>query len=494
MTFNPAAFFVRRWQFTLVAFVLLALLGLNALGSIPRAEDPHFPVPIMIVRAVLPGASPTEMEQLVAKPIEDAINTLDDVKRVRSTSVDSVSIVTVEFLWSGDPERRYDQVVREVNAIRGTLPPGLARLEVQRGRTTEVAIFQAALTSEILPDRRLEKIAHRLRDQVNRVAGVRQAQYWGAPQTEARVSLNLAKLSQLKLPATAVADALRAEGVETPIGSVQAGDRRFSVRGGGAFHDLARIGAVVVATQGGQPIRVQDVATVGWASDEPSHVTRFNGRRAFFVTATQKDDADVAKTTTAVKASLDQFEKTLPAGVRLERGFFQADNVKHRLDRLFFDFGLALVLVLITLLPLGPRAGAVVMFSIPLSLLMGLSLIQALGFSLNQLSISGFVISLGLLVDDSIVVVENIARRLRGGEDRTTAAINGAGQITLAVMGCTACLMLAFLPLMALPGGSGAFIKSLPVTVLCTIAASFVVSLTIVPFLASRMLSRHEAP
>ncbi|CAN5321087.1 efflux RND transporter permease subunit [soil metagenome] len=494
MSFNPAAFFVRRWQFTLVAFALLALLGLNALSSIPRAEDPHFPVPFMVVRAVLPGASPTEMEQLVAKPIEDAVNGLDEIKTVRSTSVDSVSVIRVEFGWSGDPERRYDQVVREVNAIRGSLPAGVSRLEVQRGRTTEVAIFQVALTADVLPDRRLEKVAHRLRDRLNRIGGIREAKYWGAPQTEARVSLDLARLAQLKLPANAVADALRASGVEAPVGTVHAGDRRFSVKSGGAFHDLDRIGAVTVATTGGQVVRVRDVAQVAWAGDEPTHLTRFNGKRALFVTATQKDDADVAKITVNIKAALDEFEKTLPAGVHMERGFFQADNVKHRLDRLFRDFGLALALVLITLLPLGLRAGAVVMLSIPLSLLIGLSMLQAFGFSLNQLSISGFVLSLGLLVDDSIVVVENIARRLRGGEDRTTAAINGAGQITLAVMGCTGCLMLAFLPLMALPEGSGAYIRSLPVTVLCTIAASFVVSLTIIPFLASRMLNKHEGP
>ena len=494
MSWNPALFFVRRWQFTLVAFFLLALLGLNAFGSIPRAEDPHFPVPIMVVRAVLPGASPTEMEQLVAKRIEDAVNSLDDIKTVRSTSLDSVAVVRVEFLWSGDPERRYDQVVREVNAIRGTLPAGLTRLEVQRGRTTEVAVFQAALTSDVLPDRRLEKVAKRLRDRLNRIGGIREARYWGAQPTEARVSLDLARLAQLRIPATAVADALRAAGAEAPVGSVHAGDRRFSVKSGGAFHDLDRIGAVAVATVAGQPVRVRDVAAVSWAVDEAQHLTRFNGRRAVFVTATQKDSADVAKITTAVRSALDEFRTTLPAGVRLESGFFQADNVKNRLDRLFRDFGLALALVLVTLLPLGLRAGLVVMVSIPLSLLMGLAMLQALGFSLNQLSISGFVLSLGLLVDDSIVVVENIARRLRGGEDRTAAAIAGTGQISLAVVGCTACLMLAFLPLMALPAGSGAYIRSLPLTVLCTIAASFVVSLTIVPFLASRLLNRHEGP
>ncbi|MGH6997562.1 MAG: efflux RND transporter permease subunit, partial [Phenylobacterium sp.] len=143
---------------------------------------------------------------------------------------------------------------------------------------------------------------------------------------------------------------------------------------------------------------------------------------------------------------------------------------------------------------LGLRAGGVVMLSIPLSLLIGLSVLQALGFTVNQLAIAGFVLSLGLLVDDSIVVTENIARHLREGETRLNAAINGTRQITLAVIGCTATLMFAFLPLLALPGGSGAYIRSLPVTVLATVGASLVVALTIIPFLASRMLSRHEEP
>ena len=493
MTFSPASFFVRRWQFTLVAFALLVMLGLNALMSIPRSEDPHFPIPIVIVRAVLPGATPAEMEQLVAKPIEDAVDGLDDVKSVQSSNLDGVTVIRVEFTWSVDPERKYDQVVREVNALRGSLPQGLARLEIQRARTTEVAIFQAAVVSRDMPMRRLEKVAHRLRDRLNRIPGVREAKYWGAPNSELRVALDLPKLAQLHLPASAVTDALRSAGVEAPIGAIHAGDRRFDVKSGGAFKSVEAVGEAPVFSQGGEVVRVRDVAEVSWAQDEPTHLTWFNGQRALFVTATQKDAADVTKITASVRQALDEFEKTLPAGVKLERGFFQSDNVNHRLGALYRDFAIALALVLLTLLPLGPRAGVVVMISIPLSLLIGLSAIEALGFSLNQLSIAGFVLALGLLVDDSIVVTENIARRLRGGEERTSAAVNGAAQIALAVVGCTGCLMLAFLPLLALPEGSGAYIRSLPVSVLCTIAASFLVSLTIIPFLASRLLPRHEA-
>ncbi len=181
MSWNPAAFFVRRWQFTLIAFGLLVLLGLNALTSISRSEDPQFPFPIVGVTAVLPGASPAEIEQLVSKPIEDILNGLDDVKEVRSFSLDGTSWVGVEFSWSVDPDRKYDEVVREINALRPNLPQGLAKLEVRKIGTNQVSFFQIALVSDILPMRRLEKLAHDLRDKLNSVPGVKLAQYWGAP-------------------------------------------------------------------------------------------------------------------------------------------------------------------------------------------------------------------------------------------------------------------------------------------------------------------------
>ncbi|WP_312160531.1 efflux RND transporter permease subunit [Phenylobacterium sp.] len=494
MRFDVAAFAVRNWQFTLVAFALLAMLGLNALLTTPRSEDPHFPIPVVVVRAVLPGAEPAEMEQLVADPIEDVLDGLDDVSKISSTSLDGAAVVSVEFDWSVNPERKYDEVVREVNALRPNLPAGLTRLEVRRVRTTEVAIAQVALVSEHLPMRRLEKLADNLRERLDRTPGVREARYWGAPPSEVRVAVDLPKLAALQLPPTAVADALRAAGAETPVGAAHAGDRRFNVKAGGAFRDLATVADTPVRAQDGQVVRVKDVAQVSWAQQEADHLTRFNGQRAVFVTVAQKDGADVARVTRGVDQALDAFQKTLPAGVKLERGFVQAKNVEHRLSRLFRDFGLALGLVMVTLLPLGLRAGGVVMLSIPLSLLIGLSVLQALGFTVNQLAIAGFVLSLGLLVDDSIVVTENIARHLREGETRLNAAINGTRQITLAVIGCTATLMFAFLPLLALPGGSGAYIRSLPVTVLATVGASLLVALTIIPFLASRMLSRHEEP
>lgn len=487
---NPSTFLIRRSRFAAVTLLLIAALGLGSLWTIPRSEDPQFPVPGMTVRAVLPGATPAEMEQLVVRPLEDALYRIDDLDEVRATATDGVATINAGFDWGSDPDRKYDEVVREVMALRPSLPAGLRNLDVVRNRTTETAVFQIALVAPELPMRRLEKLAEGLREEIARVPGVRAAEYWGVPQSELRVAVDAARLAELRLPATAIAEALARAGDESPIGTVNAGGRRFVVRQQGAFTTAESVREVPVRTNGGAVLRVGDVASVDWATVETEHVTRFGGQRAIFLTATGRDGADIGAMTEGVRERLDTFERRLPGGVRLERAFFQAENVEHRLGTLTRDFLLALGIVCLTLLPLGLRAAGIVALSIPISLGLGLVIIHALGFNLNQLSIAGFVLSLGLLVDDSIVVVENIARHLRMGKDRIAAAIDGTGQITMAVLGCTACLMFAFLPLMALPEGSGAFIRSLPVTVLATVGASLVVALAIIPFAASRLLPR----
>jgi multidrug efflux pump subunit AcrB len=193
-----------------------------------------------------------------------------------------------------------------------------------------------------------------------------------------------------------------------------------------------------------------------------------------------------------VKAA-DAYRPLLPPDVQLIVGFDQSDDITRKLNQLGWDFAIALGLVLITLLPLGLRASIVVMVSVPLSLAMGVAVLGWSGFTLNQLAISGFIIALGLLVDDSIVVTENTARHLRMGKSRQQAAIDGTSQIAVAVIGCTFVLLFAFLPLTMLPEGAGKFTRSLPVAVLGTVAASLLVSLTIVPFLASRILPHEES-
>ena len=245
----------------------------------------------------------------------------------------------------------------------------------------------------------------------------------------------------------------------------------------------------MVAAQGTGLLKLGDVADVRLTEQEPTYLARYNGKRAVFVTVTQRDKQNIFDVRERVVAEVDAFSRTLPGGVTLAHGFDQSRNVAHRLGGLSRDFVIAIVLVLVTLLPLGLRASLIVMVSIPLSLALGLTLLRFSGYSINQLSIVGFVIALGLLVDDSIVVTENITRFRRLGHGREQAAIRGTSQIAVAVLGCTATLLFAFLPLLFLPGRPGDFIRSMPMAVVYTIAASLLVSLTVIPFLASRVLS-----
>ncbi|MBL8544228.1 MAG: efflux RND transporter permease subunit [Hyphomonadaceae bacterium] len=485
-------FFVDRWQFTAILFALLIALGLGAIASIPKSEDPIVEFPGTAIAVVLPGADAEQMERLVAIPIEDALNGIEDIQQIRSSSRAGLAVIAVEFNWGVDAEEKFGEVIRELNVVRPSLPDGVVEIRPRRFNPAQTSVVEIALTSPDASFRQLEAYAKSLRDSLERAPGIQQADVRGAPPAEVRVAADLDRLAAYHLPLSAIAEALQREGVDAPIGAVEAGGRRFNVQASGSFNSLEEIQNVVLRAGNGSVVHVGDVAEVSWANDERAHITRYNGQRAVLVSARARLGEDIFPVLDAVQQRIDSFASTLPANITLERGFNQSETVRLRLGQLARDFAIAIFLVMITLLPLGFRPAAVVMVSIPLSLAIGVAAMNWLGFSLNQLSIAGFVLALGLLVDDSIVVTENISRRLREGLQPREAAIAGVEEINVAVIGCTATLLLAFLPIMALPEGAGAFVRSLPVAVVVTITASLFVALTIIPFLASRWLPRES--
>ena len=485
------AFAVRRWQFTLVLFALLIALGVASFFSIARSEDPTFPFPATTITIVWPGADPSDMERVVVKPLEDAVNSLDNVKKIVSSAFDGIAVVHVEFHYGSDPEKKQDEVIREFNRIRSTLPSDIAQIDIVKNNPGLVNIVQMALVSDTASYRELKERAEALRDLIETVPGVRTAETWAYPKPEVRVAVDLERLARAGVTLGQVTQAIQGQNVNVPGGSVDVGLRRYNLRTAGSYASLEEVENTVVGGAAGRIVKVRDIGAVSWATEEQAYTGRFSGKRAVFVTANQKDNTNIFKVRDGIYARLAEFERALPPDIRLERGFDQSRNVARRLDRLGGDFAIAVGLVLLTLLPLGLRAAGVVMISIPLSLAMGLAFLYLAGFGLNQLSIAGFVLALGLLVDDSIVVVENIARFVRNGYGRVEAAIRATDQIYLAVLGCTATLLLAFLPLLFLPEGAGEFIRSLPAAILFTVLASLFVALTVIPFLASRMLRSH---
>jgi multidrug efflux pump subunit AcrB len=484
---------IRRWQLTLVLFALLCALGFSAFQNVPRAVDPHFSMPVVSIVASQPGADAAEVEQTITKPIEELAQGLEDVQNVASTSSDGNAVIRIEFDWSGeDPDQYFNDAVREITAIRSRLPSDLQSLTFEKIRTTNTSILQIALLSDTASWYRMEKYARDISEALGRYNEVRQAEIYGLPQPEISVAIDAGRLAALRVPASAVADAIRVGGADVPAGAVTSGARRFNVEAGGAFRDLDKIRNLPLRSNDGTILRVGDVAEVKYGAAEQRVKVSHNGKRAIWITANQKQGTDATKLRNRLVQELEVQKKLLPPDITAVVQFDQSRDIRKRLKELARDFGIALFLVLFTLLPLGWRASIIVMISIPLSIASGLLAISAYGFNLSQLVVAGFILSLGLLVDDSIVVVENIARHLRMGKDRDTAAIDGTREITMAVIGSTGVLVFAFFPLFFLPEGAGKFTQSFIGTIVATITASMIVSLTIVPFLASRILSSHE--
>lgn len=489
---NLLEFPIRRHQFTLVAFLCVVALGIASFLGLPREEDPYIKAPAFLVTGIYPGADPVDLEREFAKPVEDTIAELDDVSRIETNIADGVAVIAVEFQAGTDADRKTDELTREINALRPSLPAAIRAVEIERWGPTQVNIVQLALVSPEASYRLLQETANDLEDALKAVDGVRNTDSWAYPGRELRVQLDPARMQRLGVTPALVAQAVQAANSSVPAGIIDLGPRSFSVQTAGGYDDIEQLRATVVRVANGLPVRVSDVAEVTWAEALHTHLGRYNGERAVFVTATQQPGHNILAVQKRIDAALDAFEAQLPARIQLERGFAQSDNVAARLHRLYTDFGIAIGLVLLTLLPLGLRAAGIVMVAVPLSMAIGMASLHALGYSLNQITIAGFVLSLGLLVDDSIVVVENISRHLRMGHSRFEAAILGTRQILQAILGCTATLVLAFLPLAMLPGIPGMFIRVLPVTIISTVLGSLFVALFFIPFIASRVLGSDD--
>ena len=474
--------------------MMIVVVSITTLLGMPRAEDPEINPPQFPIVIVYPGTSPKDIEELVVKPIEKRVSELENLKKITSTINDGVAVIDVEYKYESNVENKYQELVREINAIRPELPPDIYSIEVRKITPTDVNVLQIALISENAGAAKLKYYATDLRDQLEKINSLKKVEYWGLPEQIIRIDLKLDEIAQKRIPLTAVIGSIEGEAANIPAGNVSAGTKSFNVKTSGKYRDIDEVKNTIIYNANGNVIYLKDVAEVAFNYEEERHITRLNGHRCVLITAAQKSGENIAVTQKSYLPVINSFRKGLPANIELVKHFDQADNVSHRLGSLGIDFMIAIALVLITLIPLGWRAALVVMVAIPVSLGIGIVIMNLLGYSLNQLSIVGLVVALGLLVDDSIVVVENIERWLRDGHTRQTAVIQATKQIGLAVLGCTATLIIAFLPLLFMPGGAGEFIRGLPMAVITCVFASMLVSLTIVPFMASRILKVAHNP
>ncbi|MFM7089812.1 MAG: efflux RND transporter permease subunit, partial [Bacteroidota bacterium] len=485
-------FAVKNYPFTLIVFLLIAVVGAFTVVNMPRAEDPELNAPIFPVTIIYPGTSPADIEELVIKPMEKAFYGLENIRRLKSIIGDGYAVIRVEFKYGVDVNEKYQELVRELASLKGKLPSDMEIPTVEKVSPSNVNVIQTALISETATWKQLKNEADKLAEALEKIPSLKNIEIAGLPEEQIQISLDFERMARLGVSQQMVINNLQSELANIPSGSIDIGNRYFNVKSSGNFRTVEEIKNALVYSANNRNVQLKDIADVSMTFAERDHITRLNGHRGIFVVAAQKSKENIAATQLAYQPVLKHFRSNLPSNIDMIHHFDQADVVQKRLSGLGFDFIWAILLVAFTLLPLGFRPAIIVMISIPLSLSIGIIILNYLGFSLNQLSIVGLVVALGLLVDDSIVVIENIERWMLNGFSRKEAVLKATSQIGTAVLGCTATLIIAFLPLIFLPEASGEFIRSLPISVIASVLASLLVSLTIIPFLGNLLLKESN--
>ena len=483
-------FAVKNYPFTLIVFLLISVIGAFTVINMPRSEDPELNAPIFPVTIIYPGTSPVDIEELVIKPMEKALYGLENIRRLKSIIGDGYAVIRVEFKYGVDVNEKYQELVRELASLKGKLPSDMDLPTVEKVSPSNVNVIQTALISETATWKQLKIEADKLAESLEKIPALKNIEIAGLPEEQIQISLDFERMARLGVSQQVVINNLQSELANIPSGSIDVGNRYFNVKSSGNFREVEEIKNTLVYSANNRNVQLRDIANVSMTFAERDHITRLNGHRGIFVVAAQKSKENIAATQLAYQPILEKFKKSLPSNIDMIHHFDQAEVVQKRLSGLGFDFIWAILLVAFTLLPLGFRPAIIVMISIPLSLSIGIIILNYLGYSLNQLSIVGLVVALGLLVDDSIVVIENIERWMLNGYSRKDAVLKATSQIGTAVLGCTATLIIAFLPLIFLPEASGEFIRSLPISVIASVLASLLVSLTIIPFLGNILLKK----
>lgn len=484
---NIPKFSIDNFQLTITTFVFLLVIGIGAFWGMPRSEDPVMDIPVVNVIAIYPGAAPKDIESQVVDPIEEVLNELEDVKKIETDISDGVSVTQIEFFFGVDPEDKLEEVEAQVNGLKDELPQDIYKFDFFKQSTSTVAIFQMSLVSNTATYAELKAEAERLKKTVEKVDGVRKMDIDAYPEQEIRIALNPIKMTEMNISLANIEQAIQNNNANIPGGALKVANKSFNIKTSGAYSDIDEIRNTVVGMFEGKLIYLKHLAAVYFDYEDEKYLARFNGEKSVTLTVEQKEGYNIFDVADPIKDKLGKIQ--LPEDMRLEYVFDQSLDVASRVNGFTNNLlqGIALV-GLIIFLALGFRSSAVVMLAIPFSILIGLWVVKTYGLGLQQMSIAGLVVALGLLVDNSIAIIENIERFLSLGHSRNEAAIKGTQQLVAPMLSATLTTVLAFVPVIMMPETTGEFIKALPVTVIACLLASFFVAITLTPFIASRLL------
>lgn len=476
-------YLVKKKKITLLFFIMALLMGVSSFLGIPRQEAPDVVIKYATVTTIFPGASAQKMEQSVTKIIEQKVKEIEGVKEITSTSMESTSFIVVKAKDESDTLAVWDKLRKNIQDIKEQLPKGAGIPSINDDLASSFIGSYAIVANGKQQLKELNELVASWKEQLRALPGIAKVEVNGIPKQEVHVNLNSSKMAEYNLSWEQVVLAIEGSKERVPTGAIDFNHRnyQFIVQDKDEIDGLKRI--LITQSTTGVPIYIGDIANVELSYADSQYFAYYNGKPVITISVAGDTGSDVPSMHQRVEDKMQELGKTLPSHAELKPLFAQ----KHRVDEMFSNlskemlFAIASV-ILICMLGMNLLTAAFVALAIPISVGIGFIFLPSFGVTLNEISIVGLIIVLGILVDDAVVVNDNIERRLQQfDETPLEASVRGTKEVALSIMTATLCTIFAFAPLLFLKGDIGAFIKPIPIVISLTMLASMIMSLTIIP-------------
>ncbi len=484
-------FAVRNRATVFFAILAIVVAGSSAYTTLPRESFPDIEIPNILVYTLWPGASPTDVESQITDELERELQGLEGIKQITSTSTESVSVVNVEFVSGVDLDFALQKVRDRVNLAKSEFPSDAEEPILRELNFSDVPILQVHLSGDVGPVE-LRRLAKAVQDEVEAIPGVLRATLVGGVEREVQVDVDPERLRLYGASLDDVLDAIRDENVSIPGGELTLKGQTLALRVPGEVEDPLAVERFVVKVVGQRSVQVRDVAAVRYGFKERSSYSRIDGRESVSLSIQKRSGSNIIELTDRLKTEVDRLRGTWPKGVEATFLADQSKDIRIMVADLENNVLTGVVLVVIVLFfTMGLRNALFVGVAIPLSMLLTFVVVQLAGMTLNMMVLFSLVLAVGMLVDNSIVVVDNIYRHLQEGKSAFEAAQLGTREVGGAVLNSTLTTIGAFVPLFFWPGIIGDFMSILPIAVCIALAASVIIAFTANPTLASAYMRPH---
>ncbi len=485
---------IKKRTTVFVIIFMVVLFGVYNYITLPRELDPDIEVPFIVVTTSYTGVSPADIENNVTVPLEKKLKSLRDVKEIRSVSSEGNSNITIEFMPDIDIDDALQKVRDKVDQAKPDLPDDADDSVVSEINLSEFPIMIINVAGEIGLVR-LKAIADELEDEIESIPGVLDAVVIGGLEREIRIEPDPGRLAAYEIPITELLALIDSENADVAAGSIDLPEAKFQVRIPGEFSSPKEAENLILMMRNGNPVYLTDVATIRDTFKDPESYSRINGRESVALSISIRSGENVYSIAQQVKALLNVAREQLPAGAEIILSVDDSKWIVLMLSDLENNIlsGLLLVLVII-FLSMGFINAIFVALAIPMSMLISFTILRITGLTLSMIVLFGLILSLGMLVDNAIVIVENIYRHMQEGKDRVTAAREGTAEVAWPVITSTITTVSAFLPLLFWPGITGEFMGYMPKTVIITLSASLFVAMVINPAICSRLMKVKTLP